>query len=76
MARSAAPITLTSQAPAISWDELTDCVAEASAILWAVKLRREARLAALAEAQALAGATQDIERTQDTRKPTPKALGL
>lgn len=65
MARSAAPVTLTSQAPALSWDELTTCVAEASAILWAVKLRREARLADLAKAQA----------TQEERKPTPKELG-
>jgi hypothetical protein len=70
MARSAAPVTLTSQAPALSWDEITTCVAEASAILWAVKLRREARLAALAQAQALA------EATQEERGPRPKGLGL
>ncbi|CAB4139446.1 hypothetical protein UFOVP349_40 [uncultured Caudovirales phage] len=70
MARSAAPVTLTSQAPALSWDELTTCVAEASAILWAVKLRREARLADLAEAQTL------IEATQEERGPSPKGLGL
>jgi hypothetical protein len=65
MARSAAPVTLSSQAPALSWDELTTCVAEASAILWAVKLRREARLAELVQAQT----------TQEERKPTPKELG-
>jgi hypothetical protein len=44
MARTTPPITLSSQAPEISFDELTTCLAEASAILWAVKLRREERL--------------------------------
>jgi hypothetical protein len=70
MARSAAPITISSQAPTISWDEITDCMAEASAILWAVKMRREARLADLAQAQAL------IEAVQEERTPKPKGEAL
>ena len=64
MARSAAPITLSSRAPEISLDELTTCLAEASALLWEVKQRRDARLAAL------------IEVEQEERRPSPKAVAL
>ena len=68
MARSATPITLTGQAPDISFDELTTCLAEASAILWSVRQRRDERLAA--EASYL---SQEIPE-QEGRRPNPKEL--
>ena len=64
MARSAAPIAISSRAPEISFDELTTCLAEASAILWEVRQRRDARLAA-----------SDIQ-VQEEKTPTPKVGAL
>ena len=70
MARSAAPITLSSRAPEISLDELTTCLAEASAILWAVKLRREQRLQECDQLR-----LTEIPK-QEEQTPAPKELGL
>ena len=64
MARSAAPIAISSRAPEISLDELTTCLAEASAILWEVRQRRDVRLAA-----------SDIQ-VQEEKTPTPKVGAL
>ncbi len=63
MARSAAPVILSSRAPEISFDELSGAIAEASAILWAVKLRRDQRL------------LTEIPK-QEEQTPAPKELGL
>ena len=66
MARHATPITLSSRPPEISFDELTTCMAEASAILWTVKERREERLRRL---------SHEIP-TQEERFPKPKGEAL
>ena len=72
MARSAAPIAISSRAPEISFDELTTCLAEASAILWEVRQRRDARLA---KDCSFALAASDIQ-VQEEKTPTPKVGAL
>ncbi len=74
MARSATPITLTGQAPDISFDELTTCLAEASAILWSVRQRRDERLAA--EASYLNQMEPRIPKPKELDGSAPKAGGL
>ncbi len=64
MARSASPITLTSQEPAFSWDVAARRMGEATAILLEAKRRRDEREQAIRESQ------------QVSAPASPKALGL